>query len=97
MGLHMQAPDLRVIRQLVTLLGQAFHDGLQHGFRHDGALERPLGLDGGRLLTGHSSGKQQGSHAILAGERAYAAFDSSDQAEALAGEAEVARHGGDPR
>jgi hypothetical protein len=44
------------------------------------------------LFAGHAGGEQQRPHAIVAGKRTDAAFDAGHQAQALAGEAEVA-HG----
>jgi hypothetical protein len=97
LGLQVQTPDLRVIGQLIAVQSQAFNDGIEYRFGHERTMKRALGLDGGGLFTGHSGGEQQGPHTGVSRKRANTAFDTGNQAQALAGEAEVARHGGDPR
>ncbi|MNP51141.1 hypothetical protein D3C76_1454400 [compost metagenome] len=67
LGLQVQAPDLRIISQLVTMHRQAFNDGIEDGFSHERTMKRALGLDCRRLLTGHAGGKQQGPHARIPG------------------------------
>ena len=93
--LQVQAPDLRVISDLITMQGQAVDNGIEHRLGDQWTMEWSLSLDGRRLLSLHPGSEEQGPHPGVAGQRTDTAFDTRHQAQALAGEAEVA-HGGVP-
>ena len=46
LGLQMQAPDLRVVGQLIAVQRQAFNNRVEDGFSGERTMERALGFDG---------------------------------------------------
>ncbi|MCY1547236.1 hypothetical protein D9M68_832800 [compost metagenome] len=92
----MQAPDRQFGAFVVALDQQAFGNPGQHPFGHNRPAERALRLDGRGLGAGQAGGTDQCPEALVAGQWQYHAFDAGNQTQALTGETEAARHGGDP-
>ena len=46
LGLQMQAPDLRVIGQFITVQGQAFNNSVEYRLSDKRSMKRALSLDG---------------------------------------------------
>ncbi|CEG53368.1 hypothetical protein PXNS11_290272 [Stutzerimonas xanthomarina] len=97
LSLHVQLPDGRVSGFAVALPHQVVGNRRQHRFGHRRPVEWALDLDCRGLPVCQSSRTEQCPQPIAAGKRAYDAFDSGNQAQALAVQTKIVWHDGSPR
>ena len=96
LGLQMQMPDRWFATLGIALQKQALSYSCKCPFRDRRPVEWALCLDGRRLRARHTGCAEQCPTSVVSGKRFDHTLDTRDQAQALTGEAEAARHGGDP-
>jgi hypothetical protein len=97
LSLNVQAPYRQLAALVVTLNEQALGNPGKHSFSHHRPTEWALRLDGGGLSARQASGTDQCPEALIASQWQDHALDTGNQAQALTGETEAARHASDPQ